>query len=106
MNDTIDMLESLVRSPGWVCLSDIARREWAERERVGVKQVISKDGDDAVEKLRQIVAAREAVEWTLRLPSEELARLRRQEPSSPVGAAQIRRPVPELVTKQNRRGGL
>ena len=80
MNDTIDALESLLRSEGWRYLSDLARKEWTERERTGRRNALN-DTDDkrALDKLRQITAAQEAVEWVLNLPSEEIKKLRRQE---------------------------
>ena len=106
MSDTTDALESLVQSPGWGYLADLARREWAERERKGVKAVISKDGEDAVEKLRQIVAAREAVEWVLGLPNERMRHLRKLEPEGQTTSQVIRALVPERVMAENRRGGL
>jgi hypothetical protein len=78
MSDTIDALESLVSSEGWRLLADTARKEWTERERAGRKNALN-DTDDkrALDKLRQITAAQEAVEWVLALPSEEIARLKR-----------------------------
>jgi hypothetical protein len=78
MSDTIDALESLVNSEGWRLLADTARKEWTERERVGRKNALN-DTDDkrALDKLRQITAAQEAVEWVLALPSQEIARLKR-----------------------------
>ena len=80
MSDTTDALEALVASDGWRLLCGLARQEWTERERTGRKNALN-DTDDkrALDKLRQITAAQEAVEWVLALPSEEIARLKRQE---------------------------
>ena len=83
MTDTIDAIESLLESEGWRLVSALARKEWSERERTGRRNALN-DSDDkrALDKLRQITAAQEAVEWVLSLPSEEIARLRRQEQAS------------------------
>ena len=105
MNDRIDALESLIVSHGWGYLAKGARLEWAERERRGVKSVIGKDSDDAIEKLRQIVAAREAIEWVLEWPNEQIAQLRRQE-AQPEAASPVRAPVAPVVLAHSRRGGL
>ena len=90
MTDTIDALESLIKSSGWRMLSDICRKEWTERERTGRRNALN-DSDDkrALDKLRQITAAQEAVEWVLSLPSEEIARLRRQEQASKAETAPV-----------------
>lgn len=100
MNDTIDALESLTKSEGWRVLADTARKEWTERERVGRKNALN-DTDDkrALDKLRQITAAQEAVEWVLALPSEEISRLKRQESMSSTGESW-------LQPSQSRRGRL
>ena len=90
MTDTIDALESMVKSQGWRYLSELCRKEWTERERTGRRNALN-DTDDkrALDKLRQITAAQEAVEWVLNLPSEEIARLRRQEQASKAETAQV-----------------
>ena len=90
MTDTIDALESMVKSQGWRYLSELCRKEWTERERTGRRNALN-DTDDkrALDKLRQITAAQEAVEWVLNLPSEEIARLRRQEQASKAEHAQM-----------------
>lgn len=104
MSDTIDAFESLVRSEGWRILTNIARTEWTERERMGRRNALN-DTDDkrALDKLRQITAAQEAVEWVLNLPTEELARLKRietdrTEPSRP--------PLTSALAGMSRRGTL
>lgn len=92
MNDTIDALDTLLKSPGWAHITDYARKEWSERERKGRLNALN-DTDDkrALDKLRQITAAQEAVEWVLALPSEEIARLKR--------ADQQDRRMPELPNR-------
>ena len=90
MSDTTDALESLIAHPGWRLLCDTARTEWTTRERKGRLDAL-KDTDDkrALDKLRQITAAQEAVEWVLALPSEEIARLKRQEHDQPAPVSRI-----------------
>ena len=80
MSEITDVLEALVAHPGWRLLAELARKEWAIREYAGRKNALN-DTDDkrALDKLRQITAAQEAVEWVLALPKEEIQRLKRQE---------------------------
>ena len=80
MSDITDALETLITSEGWRILCASARQEWTTRERNGRKAALN-DTDDkrALDKLRQITAAQEAVEWVLALPKEEIQRLKRQE---------------------------
>lgn len=106
MNDTIDALDTLAKSEGWRLLCDAARREWAERERIGVKNVVSGDEEDSINKLRQIVAAREAVEWVLRLPTEEIKRLKRQDAEPEATLSSRAGASVDLVGAMSRRGGL
>ena len=80
MSDITDALKSLLASEGWRILCASARQEWTIRERNRFRVALSGTDDQvAVDKLRQIVAAREAVEWVLALPSEEVSRLTRQD---------------------------
>ena len=90
LTDTADALDSLLRSEGWRYLSDLCRKEWTERERIGWRNALN-DTDDkrALDKLRLITAAQEAVAWVLMLPREEIARLRRQEQASKAERAQM-----------------
>lgn len=108
MSDTTDALESLMRSDGWRILCDTARAEWAQRERVGRKNALN-DTDDkrALDKLRQITAAQDAVEWLLNLPTEEVARLKRQE-KEPETTGLYRSSVPSasIFAEMSRRGSL
>jgi hypothetical protein len=81
-------------------LSQHARQEWDTRERAGRHTALN-DTDDkrALDKLRQITAAQEAVEWMLHWPSQEIARLKRL--SSPATAT-----ADTVVQMMSRRGGL
>lgn len=96
-NETREILESLIKSPGWAYVQDLARKEWTERERVGRRTALN-DSDDkrAIDKLRQITAAQEAVEWVLNLPTEELAKWKRMESA----------PLLEPLAAMSRRGSL
>ena len=105
MSETTDALHALLASEGWRILCALARREWAERERTGRRHALG-DTDDgrALDKLRQITAAQEAVEWVLELPEQEVARLTRQEfDASP---SMERRPVGPPLAGMSRRGTL
>ena len=103
MSDRTDALESLLLHPGWRIILDLARLEWIEKERAGVKAIVSQNDPASIEKLRQVVAAREAVEWVLELPRQEIGRLKRQEmePASP----SLRGPGP-MTAGMSRRGSL
>lgn len=80
--DVIEILEHLTNSAGWRHMAQAVRLEWTERERRGRINALN-EGDDkrALDKLRQITAAQEAVEWVLAWPGEEVLRLGRQLPS-------------------------
>ena len=106
MSDTTDVLEALIVHPGWCLLADIARREWTEKERAGRKNALN-DTDDkrALDKLRQITAAQEAVEWVLALPSQEVNRLKRQE-QEPRARVPTRVGIGAQLAMMNRRGTL
>jgi len=103
-DDTLDALESLVAHPGWQYLVRVGREEWVQRERQGRKNALS-DTDDkrALDKLRQITAAQEAVEWVWGLPGEEISK-RKRRASGPV-PTETRRAVGWL-TGMSRRGGM
>ena len=107
MSDTTDALEALIAHPGWCLLADIARREWTEKERAGRKNALN-DTDDkrALDKLRQITAAQEAVEWVLALPSQEVSRLKRQEQEKTLPEGMYRGGPSQSVFAMNRRGTL
>ena len=108
MSDTTDALESLLASEGWRILCASARQEWTTRERNGRKSALN-DTDDkrALDKLRQITAAQEAVEWVLALPSEEVNRLKRQEREIPTPLPdQARRLLDAAAAGMSRRGTL
>ena len=98
-----DVLESLVAHPGWRLVAQQARHEWDQRERVGRKNALG-DTDDkrALDKLRQITAAQEAVEWVLAWPTQEIQRRKRQETASTDGPGS----GSDLAAQMSRRGSL
>ena len=106
MSDEIDALEALTRHPGWARLTEHARAEWAVREFTARRNALG-DTDDkrALDKLRQITAAQEAVEWVLTWPSQEIAKLRRQE-ASPVEDVPYRKLSIPAMAGMGRRGSL
>ena len=107
MSEITDVLEALVAHPGWRLLAELARKEWAIREYAGRKHALN-DTDDkrALDKLRQITAAQEAVEWVLALPKEEIQRLKRQElPADPYDSRKTQE-LNLLLTGMSRRGTL
>ena len=106
MSDLTDALESLVEHPGWAHLCAVARVEWTVRERQGRKNALN-DTDDkrALDKLRQITAAQEAVEWVLALPNEQIQALKRQERSEPDLPVHRPHSLPN-VAAMSRRGSL
>ena len=109
MSGITDALESLIAHPGWRVVCDVARREWAEKERAGRKSALN-DTDDkrALDKLRQITAAQEAVEWVLELPTQEIGRLKRQEQPEPAPGkdGMFRSTATGSIFAMNRRGSL
>ena len=108
MSDIIDALESLLASEGWRILCAFARQEWTTRERHGRKAALN-DADDkrALDKLRQITAAQEAVEWVLALPKEEIQRLKRQEQEPPSAIhSEFKAALGPWLTGMSRRGTL
>ena len=107
MSDVTDVLESLAASEGWRLLCGIARNEWAERERQGRKSALN-DTDDkrALDKLRQITAAQEAVEWVLELPKQEISRLKRLETAPEPDYMTDREGHPRFAVSMSRRGSL
>ena len=100
-DETAEVLRSLMEHPGWAILTTQARQEWAIRERQGRKDALKAEDALALNLLRQITAAQEAVEWVLTWPKDELARRLRQG-SSPGLSDQVEMDLRE----QSRRGRL
>lgn len=78
MSEIAEALTDLLASPGWQHMQQVARSEWATRERLARRRALEDDNDArALDKLRQVTAAQEAVEWLFAWPAEEVARLKR-----------------------------
>jgi len=88
-------LENLLKSPGWLRLGEYVRQTWGDQLSQYVTQATG-DADDtmALNKLRQVVAAKNAVERLLAWPAERLRHL---------GDTVARERQPETFS---RRGGL
>ena len=94
MNEELEALELLVKSPGWLLVVEMATKEQALLKG----QHLAKAADDtndlaALHKLRQVVAAEQVLERFLHRPHERIKALR--------GQAQR-----ELVPQGHTRGGL
>lgn len=82
----------LDRSPGFARLRAHAEAEWSGPAFVGlVEQLADKPTDaEALSKLRQMLAAKRAVERLLNVPGEQVKRLARQEDDTLTGHASRR----------------
>lgn len=71
-----DDLENLLKSPGWLRLKENVTQTWGEQLAQYVTQATT-EADDvmALNKLRQVVAAKTAVERLLAWPAERLRHL-------------------------------
>ena len=106
MTERREALEALLTSPGWQIVCEEARKEWSRREKeLRVKAMEDADNLRAVGKLRQVMAADEAVSWVLDLPDSLL----KHEKMRDAAETHIRRPRPEVhpaLVGESRRGGL
>lgn len=73
MSDERDDFDNLLKSPGWLRLKMYAEEQWTGRLTQYLAQATG-DRDDAIalQRLRQVIAAKEAVERLLAWPSERL----------------------------------
>jgi len=80
MDDEQAAWRDLRDSPGWVRLVSHAKEEWhGPTFSHLVEQLADKPNDvEALNKLRQVIAAKKAVERLLQVPDEQLAKLERQ----------------------------
>jgi hypothetical protein len=88
----------LVQSPGWTRLVTAAKHEWEGQAFVRQVETLTDRPDDlaALSKLRQMMAAKRAIERLLNVPRERLSQLDRM----PTLTGQ------DLAANQNRRGRL
>ena len=93
--DEQEHMEALLKSPGWALFAQAVRAEWETQFSNYVKKAAD-DREDAtaLQKLRQVLAAKEAVTRMLTWPQERLALIERQK--------EIRTPITTL----SRRGPL
>jgi hypothetical protein len=80
MSDEKDDLENLVKSPGWLRFKDQQETYWRDT-LLGAIASAANDSNDAVSigKIRQIVAAQQAVQRCLASPQERLRHLTEQD---------------------------
>jgi hypothetical protein len=81
MDDAKAAWRDLKDSPGWALLVAHVSEEWQGPAFARlVEQLADKPSDvEALNKLRQVIAAKHAVERLLRVPEEQIAKLTRQE---------------------------
>jgi hypothetical protein len=73
MNQERDDLEQLVRSPGWISFKRYADQRWTnEIDRLMSGAVGDPDDTLALNKMRQVIAAKKAVEQLLAYPEERI----------------------------------
>lgn len=80
MDDERAAWRDLKDSPGWARLLSHAHEEWhGPAFSQVVEQLADKPNDiEALNKLRQVIAAKKAIERLLRTPDEQIAKLERQ----------------------------
>lgn len=79
MNEELDALETLVKSPGWLLIVDMAQKEIAQHKGQHLAQAVSDTNDTlALQKLRQVVVAQQAIERFVVRPQERIRELRGQ----------------------------
>jgi hypothetical protein len=72
-------LDNLLKSPGWQRLEAWARHEWQEQMIRHTEVAADATNDiEALNKLRQVIAAKKAVEVVLSWPSHQLKRITTQ----------------------------
>jgi len=81
MDDAKAAWRDLKDSPGWALLVAHVTEEWQGPTFARlVEQMADKPGDvEALNKLRQVIAAKHAIERLLRVPEEQIAKLDRIE---------------------------
>jgi hypothetical protein len=73
-------LDQLIHTNGWLRFAQHLEREWADRFQQLVRTAISDPNDTtALRKLQQVVVAKEAIEASVKWPSQRIAELERAE---------------------------
>lgn len=75
----VDEWDGLLKHPGWLRLAAWARQHWSEEIEARLRPAAN-DPDDklALQKIRQVLAAKAAVEQVLAYPDEQLKRAANQ----------------------------
>ena len=69
-------LDNLVKSPGWQRVQQWAKNEWRDRITQATEQAANATNDvEALNKLRQVIAAKKAIELAMAWPDERLLKL-------------------------------
>lgn len=72
-SDELEDLEDLVKHPGWLRLTDWAKNEWTARIAQHTEKAANEVDDvKALHTLRQVLAAKNAVELVLGWPVEKV----------------------------------
>lgn len=76
MSDELEDLTNLTKHPGWLRLTNHVREEWAVKLSRHV-EVCANEVNDAIalQKLRQVIAAKKAVDGFMAWPEERLKTL-------------------------------
>lgn len=73
-------LDQLIRSNGWLHFQEYVRREWSVRlEQLLLQAAADREDVIALQKIRQVLAAKREVERMVKWPQERLAELTRAE---------------------------
>lgn len=71
-----DDLDNLIKSPGWLRLKSWAEHEWKEQERLHSRRAADELSDvAAINKLRQVIAASQAVDLVLGWPESQIQKM-------------------------------
>lgn len=108
MNETTDILESLITSEGWRLYSAYIEREWGPtgvKYQAEMDKALSlTDNDAAASQARQIRSGQKVILGLLRWPHEEIKRLSDAKATT---TEPRRAPMaPELVGQSRRGGGM
>jgi len=76
MSDEREDLDTLLTHPGWLRVVQYAQQRWTEEISTHLSAAVS-DRDDAIalQKMRQVIAAKSAVEQLVAYPKERLRTL-------------------------------
>lgn len=72
----LEAYQQLTTAPGWLLLADRVRRYWTDTMDQHLASAANDPNDGiAVQKIRQVLAAKAAAEQVLAIPHEEMRRL-------------------------------